>query len=102
MHAVQEIPVFVDLFDDGTEINDLVDLFAAMHGYTEDQYHVVHTSETEVYAPLIAALREDGAVLSVNETAWVVDFKPDQDPTIEVGEPSFPKALRVIRVIPIH
>ncbi len=102
MHAMmQDIPVFVDLNED-EEIVDLVELFAAMRGYTEDQYHVVHTGEREIYEPFVSALWKDGCLLSVDERSWVLSFNPDRDPTIKIGEASYPKALRIIRIIPVH
>jgi hypothetical protein len=102
MHAItQDIPVFVDLNDD-EEISELVELFAAMQGFTEDQYHVVHTGEREVYEPFVSALQKDGCLLSVDERSWVLSFDPDRDPTISIGEASYPKALRVIRVNHLH
>ena len=96
-----EISVLVPLNEE-EDINELVDFFAAVHGLDEGRYHVVHLSETDTYEFAVAQLMEDGVIVKCDEESWVVTFNPDLDPTIDVGEISYPKALRVLRVIPVH
>jgi hypothetical protein len=95
-----EISVLVPLHEE-EDIQELVSFFAAAHGLDEGRYHVVHLSETATYEFALAQLMEDGLVIKCDES-WVVTFDPDLDPTIDVGEESYPKALRVLRVIPVH
>lgn len=99
---LNDIPVFVPLDDEEEEVTDLIELFAAMQGYTIDQYSVVHPGEKETYEEYVAALREEGVLQDVDERSWLLSFHPDKDPTIDIGEASLPKLLRIIRVIPLH
>lgn len=96
-----EISVLVPLHEE-EGIQELVGFFAATHGLDEGRYHMVHVSETDTYEFALAQLVQDGMVATCDEESWIITFDPDMDPTIDVGEESFPKALRVLRVIPVH
>jgi len=96
-----EISVLVPLTEE-EEVDELVGYFAAMHGLDEGRYHVVPTSEREPYEFAVKQLMDEGIVEKFDDISWVVTFDPDMDPTVEIGEPSYPKALRVLRVIPVH
>jgi hypothetical protein len=96
-----EISVLVPLNEE-EDVDELVDFFAAMHGLDEGRYHVVPISEREPYEFALSQLVHEGVVAKFDDIAMVVTFDPDLDPTIDVGEPSYPKALRVLRVVPLH
>jgi hypothetical protein len=96
-----EISVLVPLNEE-EDIDELVSFFAATHGLDEGRYHVVPLSEVDTYEFAVAQLMDEGVIVKCDEGSWVVTFDPDLDPTIDVGEISYPKALRVLRVIPIH
>lgn len=96
-----EISVLVPLNEE-EDIAELVDFFAAQHGLDAGRYHVVHLSEVDTYEFAVAQLLDEGVIVKYDQESWVVTFNPDQDPTIDVGEESYPKALRVLRVIPVH
>lgn len=96
-----EISVLVPLNEE-EEIDELVEFFAALHGLDEGRYHVVPVSEREPYEFAVTQLMEDELISGYDDRVWVVTFDPDKDPTIDIGEQSFPKALRILRVIPVH
>lgn len=94
-----EITLLVPLTED-EEVNELIEFFATMRGWDADSYSIVPLSDRDTYEEVIKEFED--AVASYDSTAWILTFDPDLDPTIDYGEPSLPKAVRVIRPISIH
>lgn len=97
----EEVSFLVPLTEE-QDVTELVDMFAVSYGLEDGRYLLVPLTEEEPYQAALSMLMEENAVTEYDPRTWVLTFDPEKDPTIDEGEESFPKALRVLRKIPLH